>query len=611
MSATLSDLQKKQIEEANELLFEGPDKEGFAKDLYFGRFRTESIMPYPELPENSRAAGDSMVEKTKYFCSQHIDPVQIDREANISDGVIKGLGNIGVLGMTIDKQHGGAGMSQFNYCRVMEVIGGHCGSTAVFVNAHHSIGLRALQLFGTEAQKAKWMTPLAAGDKLAAFALTEQLAGSDAGNVQTKAEPSPDGQGYIISGEKRWITNGGIADVLTVMARTPDSATPDGKITAFLVTPDMKGFQVLEERMEKVGIRGTATGRIRFNAMYVPKENVLGEVGRGLKLALTVLDFGRTTFGACCTGAAKFCIERMVARANSRQQFGQSLGQFQLVRGKIAEAVADMYAMESATYHTAALIDSGAEDYMVETAMIKVFASDQLWRITNDCMQIWGGKGFFTDQPFERLMRDARLNLIGEGANDVLRCFIASVGFRHVGTQLKGDHLKAVKEGAGGGTKMMSVWLNRASVMGESLVTPKIPVKHEHLRYYSRGLGKQIAQFSWQLKIALAKYQEAIINQQYLQGRFADIATELFMASCVYSRLTSILVNGTIPEPVKEREFNTGRLYLGLAHQRNEQRFHELKLNLDEEKDLVANQWLSDTFEKDWVLKPVEQTIEQ
>jgi len=608
MSASLTDLQKKQIEEVNELLFDGPDKEGFAKDMFFGRFRTESIMPYPELPENAKAAGDSMVEKTKAFCREYIDPDQIDREAKIRDGVIKGLGNIGVLGMTIDKEHGGAGMSQFSYCRVMEVIGGHCGSTAVFVNAHHSIGLRALQLFGTEEQKSKWMAPLAAGDKIAAFALTEALAGSDASNVRTRAELSPDGEGYIINGEKRWITNGGIADVLTVMARTPDPSNPDGKITAFLVTPDMKGFEVLEERMEKVGIRGTATGRMKFTDMYVPKENVLGEVGRGLKLALTVLDFGRTTFGACCTGAAKFCIERMVARANSRRQFGQSLGEFELVKGKIAEAAADMYAMESATYHTAALIDSGAEDYMVETAMIKVFASDQLWRIVNDCLQIWGGKGFFTDQPFERMMRDARLNLIGEGANDVLRVFIASVGCRHVGTELKGEQDDSNGQGNGG---FMSKWLHRASVIGESFVSPKIPVKHEHMRYYSRALGKQIGQFSWQLKLALAKYQEGIINKQFLQARLGDIATELFMASCVYSRLTALLVNGTIPESEKEQEFNTGRLYLRLAHQRNEARLESLKINVDDEMDSVADQWLKESFENDWVLKPEETEIEQ
>ena len=601
MSASLTDLQKKQIEQAEELLFDGAAKEGFAKDLYFGRFRTETIMPYPEPGEGAKSSGDSMVEKTKKFCRESIDAEQIDQQAKIPDSVVKGLANIGVLGMTINKDHGGAGMTQYNYCRVMEVIGGHCASTAVFVNAHHSIGMRALELFGTDEQKARWLKPLTTGDKIAAFALTEQAAGSDASNVRTTATPSDDGESYTLNGEKRWITNGGIADVLTVMARTPDPSDPDGKVTAFLVTPNMKGFEVLEERMEKVGIRGTATGRIKFTGMVVPKENVLGQVGKGLKLALTVLDFGRTTFGAACTGTAKYCLERMVARANSRRQFGKTLGEFELVRGKIAEAAADMYAMESATYHTAALIDSGAEDYMVETAMLKVFASDQLWRIVNDCLQIWGGKGFFTDQPFERMMRDARLNLIGEGANDVLRCFIASVGFRHLGKELKGGE----EEG------FLKTWTNRASLMGESFVGPKVPVKHEHMRYFSRAIGKQIGQLSWQMKMTLAKYQEGVIDKQYIQGRLGDIATELFMASCVYSRLTGLLVNGTIPEPEKEQEFKTGRLYMRLAQMRNERRFEELKVNLDEETEDAADMWLSESFDTDWVIKPDETEIPQ
>lgn len=241
--------------------------------------------------EGAKSSGDSMVEKTKNFCKEFIDPDQIDQQAKIPDAVIKGLAKIGVLGMTINKDHGGAGMTQYNYCRVMEIIGAHCASTAVFVNAHHSIGMRALELFGTDEQKERWLKPLTTGDKIAGFALTEAAAGSDASNVRTEAKLNDNGD-YILNGEKRWITNGGIGDVLTVMARTPDPSEPDGKITAFLVTPNMKGFEVLEERMEKVGIRGTATGRIKFTDMVVPKENVLGEVGKGLKLALTVLDFG-------------------------------------------------------------------------------------------------------------------------------------------------------------------------------------------------------------------------------------------------------------------------------------------------------------------------------
>jgi alkylation response protein AidB-like acyl-CoA dehydrogenase len=593
MNATLNELQKKQLEQAEELLFSGPEKDGFAKDLYFGRFREQAIMPYPEPSDRQRVAVEDMVKQVVEFCHNEIDPVKIDREADIPGSVIKGLAAIGVLGMTIKPEYGGQGMSQFDYCRVMEIIGGHCAATGVFVNAHHSIGLRALELFGTEEQKERWMKPLAAGNKLAAFALTEPLAGSDASNVRTRAEESADGKGFILNGEKRWITNGGIADVLTVMARTPDPGQPDGKITAFLVTPDMKGFEVIEERMEKVGIRGTATGHIKFTNMYVPRENILGPIGKGLRVALTVLDFGRTTFGACCTGAAKFCLERMVARANTRYQFGKSLGEFQLVQGKIAEAAADTFAMESATFHTAALIDSGAEDYMVETAMLKVFASDNLWRITNDCLQIWGGKGFFTDQPFERLMRDARLNLIGEGANDVLRCFVAAVGLRHVGKSMQ--------------QVQTAPWKAYKLIKSSA----KLPVKHEHLRYFANSIGKQIGKFAWAVEMALLKYREGIMDQEFTQARLGDIATELFMSSCVYSRLSALAVNGTIPEPAKKIQLDTGMLYMRIARRRNDQRFEQLKSNLDVDMEGVAAQWLNHDYSRNWVITPKEKDIPQ
>lgn len=586
MTATLTELQKKQIAQAEELLFSGPEKEGFAKELYFGRFRAESVMPFPEVTGDVKRQGDEAVARVKQFCRDHIDPVQIDREARIPDSVIRGLGEIGVLGMTVKKEHGGQGLSQFNYCRVMEVIGAHCASTAVFVNAHHSIGLRALELFGTPDQQQTWMKPMTTGEKIAAFALTEPEAGSDASNVRTTATPTEDGKAFLLNGEKRWITNGGIAQVLTVMARTPDPTDPDGKITAFLVTPEMPGFEVLEQRMEKTGIRGTATGRLRFTNVRVPRENILGPIGKGLRVALTVLDFGRTTFGASCTGAAKFCLERMVHRANNRRQFGKSLGEFELVKRKIAEGAADTFAMESATYHTAALIDSGAEDYMIETAMLKVFSSDMLWRICNDALQIWGGAGFFTDQPFERIMRDSRLNLIGEGANDVLRCFVAMVGMRNL--KKEGDELRKTP------------WKMYKMV---NITGPSIPIKHEHVRFHARQLSKQIGAFSWACKMAGLKHQEGILDQQAIQARLGDIATELFMASCVYSRITGLLVNGTLPESVKMHDVATGQLYLRLAFQRNAARFADLKVNFDRDWVDVADKWLQHDF-PNWVLTP-------
>ena len=242
MSSATEDLRRQQMEQAEELLFSGPQKTGFAKDLYRGRFRIEAILPYPTLSPEARLMGDEAVRAVSEFAETHIDPDRIDREADIPPEVIRGLGEVGVLGMTISPEFGGRGFSQQNYCRVMEVIGGRCASTAVFVNAHHSIGLRALELFGTAEQKQRWMRPLVTGEQLAAFALTETEAGSDASNVQTRAEPTPDGSAYVLNGDKRYITNGAIAQVLTVMARTPSESDPSGKITAFLVTPDLPGF---------------------------------------------------------------------------------------------------------------------------------------------------------------------------------------------------------------------------------------------------------------------------------------------------------------------------------------------------------------------------------
>ncbi len=400
--------REKQMAEAEELLSDFRSRAGFAKGLYFGNYRSDRLVAYPR-PELDETTTE-METELEQFCETQIDPVRIDREAMISDDVVAGLGKLGVLGACLPKSVGGRELTQASYCKLLEVLGGHCASTALFVNAHHSIGPRALVLFGTPEQQAKYLPKSVTGEWINAFALTEPEAGSDAANVQTTATPTEDGRGYLLNGQKRWITNGGIAQVLTVMARTPVPGSKETKITAFIVTPDMPGFEVVEKRMSKMGVRGSATARLSFKDVFVPKENILGKLGKGLKVALTVLDFGRTTFGASCTGAAKYCLSRAVQHANHRVQFGQTLGQFELVKEKIAYMEAGIFAIESATYQTAALIDSGDEDYMLETAMLKVFATETLWKIVNDTFQIYGGKAYFTDEPFERILRDARIN---------------------------------------------------------------------------------------------------------------------------------------------------------------------------------------------------------
>ncbi|HZR78265.1 MAG TPA: acyl-CoA dehydrogenase family protein, partial [Chthoniobacterales bacterium] len=450
--ATEAELQRqKEMQQAEELLFTGPQALGFVKGLFAGHFVSDWVMPYPRIPDAQKTQLDQTLKELRAFLDAELDPTEIDRKADIPRNVIDGLGRIGVLGMTAPGEYGGHGFSQVANTRILEELGTRCASTSVFVNAHHSIGIRALLLFGTHEQKQKWLPKLCTGEWLGAFALTEKEAGSDAAGVQTTATPSEDGSHYILNGEKRYITNTAIAQVLTVMARTPVPGKP-GKdaITAFLVTPDMPGFELIDGRMEKMGIRGTATGKFALRNVKVPKENILGPLGKGLKVALTVLDFGRTTFGACCTGAAKTCLEMAVKHANSRKQFNKALGNFHLVKKKIALIAADAYAMEAMTTITASLIDRGLEDYMLETAMLKVFTTELLWECVNEAFQVHGGAAYMTDLPLERMLRDARINQIGEGSNEVLKSFIALVGMRGPGMEFKEIYdtmLKPTREG--------------------------------------------------------------------------------------------------------------------------------------------------------------------
>ena len=585
MALTAAQIEQ-QKQQAEELLFSGPQDLGFAEGLFFGHFQAPLLFPYPQLDQARQDEADHAVAEVRRYCDEHIDAAAIDRNAAIPDEVVAGLGRLGVLGMTVPKEFGGRGLSQLAFCRVMEVIGGHCASTSVFVNAHHSIGIRALMLFGTAEQKARWLPPLARGEQLGAFALTEPEAGSDASNVQTTATPTSDGSAYVLNGGKRWITNGGIASVLTVIARTPGSGGNKKKeISAFVVTPDMPGFKVLEKRMEKVGIRGTATGRLAFENVVVPKENVLGQVGKGLRIALTVLDFGRTTFGASCTGVAKVCVAAASKHAKKRVQFQQPLAEFELVKKKIAWMAAHAFAMEATTIQCAGFIDRGGHDYKLETAMLKVWSTEALWQIVNDTVQIFGGKAFFTDEPYERMLRDARLNQIGEGANDVLRAFIAMVGIKPVADKLLTvkNALSHPSSGIGtllsfGGRQIMS-----------RFTTPEVPVRSPTLQKHALALGRRVRDFGRAVQAMLFKYRESILFRQYAQERLSDAACELYASSCTLSRLDSLLTlgNGNVAEVA--RDVTAGRYFLRLSDRRIGQCLEALHDNDDKYTTETAN----------------------
>jgi acyl-CoA dehydrogenase family protein 9 len=569
----------KQVRQAEELLFAGPAHRSVAKELFHGRFAAGLVQPYPRLTPTEQNQVDASLRELKAFCDEHLDPDAIDRNADIPRSVIDGLADLGVLGMTAPEAMGGRGFSQLAYCRILEELGGRCSSTSIFVNAHHSIGMRALLLFGTEPQKQQWLPDLIHGRKLAAFALTEVAAGSDASNVQTTATLSEDGTHYVLNGQKRYITNGGIADVLTVMARTAVPGRADTAVTAFLVTPDLPGFRVVEPRMEKVGIRGTATAKLAFENMSVPKENILGPLGKGLRVALTVLDFGRTTFGACCTGAAKTCLRLATEHAKTRIQFGRPLGEFDLVRQKLTRMAGWTYAMEAMTSVTAGLIDRGLEDYMLETAMLKVYSTEALWTIVNDAFQIHGGAAYFCDNPLERILRDARINQIGEGANEVLTSFIALVGMREPGERLKAiwDSLPFKNLPLLG--KFVTEEVSRRFVL------PTVPVQAPALASRARTLSRLIRSFGLAVEQALMTHREEILEKQLVQEPIAVAAMELYASICVLARLDA------------ERSMTpldpTADLFLQQSARRIRQALRQLKDNDDVAIDKAARGMLA------------------
>lgn len=555
----MDDQQRKLVEE---LLFSEKKKPSFAKQLYFGIFDSKQVFPYPKVSLEEKEKVDAFVAKVEEVAQRVIDPDWIDRHAEIPENAIHALAELGVLGITIPKEHGGLGMSQYAYCRTTEEIAKRCGSTALFVNAHQSIGLKALLLFGNEKQRNQWLIPLAKGDALAAFALTEPNAGSDANGIETHAVYDPLKKAYIINGRKQWITNGSIAKVLTVMAKTAVD-TPSGKqdkVTAFLVTPDMQGFKVLADALEKVGMRGSKTANLEFQNMEVPEDHILGPLGGGLKVCLTVLDYGRTTFGATCTGAAKILLQKAIEHSKTRYQFKRPLGSFALVKEKIARMSALVYAMEASTYLTAGFVDAHTEDFMLEAAILKVFASDSLWSILYDTMQIFGGRSFFTDAPFERMMRDARLNMIGEGSNEVMRAFIGVVGLRDVGVTLQG-----IAEAVKSPFKNFTLLQQFSGNLFNRLSYPKIPMQSSLLNEEAAMLGKAVRRFGFCILRLLEKYRESILERQMALDRIATSAIALYTTSAVLSKIDSALGDVGNKAKLIEEDFLSAKLYCRLA----------------------------------------------
>ncbi|MGD2176938.1 MAG: acyl-CoA dehydrogenase family protein [Anaerolineae bacterium] len=368
------------------------------------------------------------------FAENEVAPItaEIDRDHRVPMGVMHELGEVGLLGVCFPQEYGGMGAGETGYCILMEELGRVCTSTATNVGAHIGIGAMAIHLDGSDEQKRKYLTPLARGEQFAAFGLTESNAGSDAASISTRAIRN--GDEWVINGGKVFITNGGYADVITVMAVTDPSLGARGGVTAFIVESDWPGFEVAREE-DKMGIRGTSTAELVFDDLRVPHENVLGKVGEGFVTFMKSLDMGRLTLGAACVGGAQMALDSAVGWAKTRKQFGTELAQKQSVQWMIADMATEIEALRSLVYRVAWMVDTG-QPFTRLAAMCKLYGSEVASRAIDMALQIRGGLGYSRDFPVERAFRDARIGEIYEGTNEIQRIVIASRIFREHGVRI-------------------------------------------------------------------------------------------------------------------------------------------------------------------------------
>jgi acyl-CoA dehydrogenase family protein 9 len=542
----------------------------FLKSLLFGHIPEEMIFPYPRARDDeSRESLELIVESVRRFAAEKIDSHRIDTEERLTADVLEGLKELGLLGLSIPEVHGGVGLSTTGYARVMQELAGIDGSVAVTVGAHQSIGCKAITLFGTEAQKKQYLPDLATGKRVAAFALTEPGSGSDAASIKTRAVKSADGSHWVLNGQKIWITNGGFADVFTVFAQTTvEVETKSGReikdrITAFIVERAHGVRSGKEEK--KLGIKGSSTVALFFEDCKVPAENVIGEVGGGFKVAMEVLNNGRLGLAAGCIGASKSVFRHAVEHATTRKQFGKPIAEFGLIKDKLGRVAAELFAAESMVYLTCGLIDAGVHDYSLESASCKVFCSEMLWRCVNEALQISAGVGYMKEYPYERALRDARINLIFEGTNEILRLFIALSGM-----QGPGDRLAKLAEVIREPVKSYGVLADfvvqkiKTSVYGSAELTRA----HSALKREAVLIEEATDELTQSVEKVLRKHGKRIVEMQFAQRRVADIIIDLFaMLACV-ARATDALERFGLEHERAVREAALGRTFCGQAARR-------------------------------------------
>ncbi|XP_028027557.1 very long-chain specific acyl-CoA dehydrogenase, mitochondrial isoform X2 [Bombyx mandarina] len=509
----------------------------FTLNLFRGRFEPTQVFPFPEpLSDDQRQMLQELVPPVEKFFQEVNDPAKNDENSKIEEGTVAGLWDLGAFGLQVPGELGGLGLSNTQYARLVEVVGAHDLGVGITLGAHQSIGFKGILLFGNPQQKEHYLPRVTSGE-YAAFCLTEPSSGSDAGSIKTRAVLAPDGKHFILNGSKIWISNGGIAEIMTVFAQTPiekDGKTVD-KVTAFIVERSFGGVSSGPPE-NKMGIKCSNTTEVYYEDVRVPVENVLGGVGNGFKVAMNILNNGRFGMAAALAGTQRAAIAQAAQHAATRVQFGKHLAEFGAVQEKLARMAMLQYATEALAYMVSGNMDSGAQDYHLEAAISKVFASDSAWTVVDEAIQILGGMGYMKATGLERVLRDLRIFRIFEGTNDILRLFVALTGIQFAGSHLQElqrafknptAHLGLIFSEAGR-RATAAVGLARGADLS-SLVAPE-------LRGAAAELGKLVGEHGRAVEAVLLRHGRGVVEQQCVLNRLAGAAVDAYTSAAVLSR---------------------------------------------------------------------------
>ena len=520
-------------------------KPSFLRGLFQGEITEELLFPYPATldarrPDEAATVHRLIAALNDMVTSGLIDPRQMDENEALSEPVIRAFADAGLLGLTTPKEYGGLGLSASAYARVFGAVASVDASLGVLIGVHCGLGGKALVLFGNDAQKARYLPALARGEMLAAYALTEPETGSDAQHIVTTARRNPENTGWLLNGRKHWIGNGQRAGMIATFAQTPVERNGETimRPTAFIVRPDMPGFRI-DGTIQKLGIRASTQAELVFEDCFVPDDHVLGEVGKGFRVAVNALNAGRLSLASGCASGCKRLLAEFTRYAEARTQFGGPLASFEITQRKMATIAADTYAADSMVGALAAALDEDHVDASLEAACAKVFASELVWRTADELVQLAGGRGFVKPWPYERYLRDARINRIFEGANEVLRLFIGLNGIQGPAEELK--------ELSGALRNPIQNWVLVSSYAAERVASAlgkkdRFDVAfHSSLRKHAEFVEKHVAALAAATQKMVVTHKKEILHRQLVVERLADMAIELYARATTIARTQRLI----------------------------------------------------------------------